>query len=171
MTPCILITGGCGALGLLVAEHLAAKGPVNLVLTGVSAPDASRQERLAVLRKLGAGVVYVSADVCDLQAMQRGLSQARQVYGPIHGLIHAAGLAGIKPLFDQNIEAFQKVLDPKIAGTQVLDELLASDPLEYVCYFSSTSAVLGDFGSCDYAIANRFLIGYARKVNVAAERL
>ena len=139
MTSCILITGGFGGLGLLVAEHLARKGPVNLVLTGVSAFDASKEQRLAFLRQLGAGVLYVCADVCDVQSMQRGLAQVREVFGPIHGVIHAAGLAGVKPIFDKDIEDFQKVLDPKITGAQVLDEVLASEPLEYVCYFSSIS--------------------------------
>ena len=52
MTSCILITGGCGGLGLLVAEHLARKGPVNLVLIGVSAFDASKEQHLAFLRRL-----------------------------------------------------------------------------------------------------------------------
>ena len=101
MTSCILVTGGCGGLGLLVAEHLARKGPVNLILTGLSALDAPKEQRLTFLKQLGARVLYIRADVCDVQAMKQSLAQARQVYGPIHGVIHAAGLAGVKPLFDK----------------------------------------------------------------------
>ena len=47
----------------------------------------------------------------------------------------------------------------------MLDELLAAEPLDFICYFSSSAAILGDFGSCDYAVANRFLMAYAQYRN------
>ena len=49
----VLITGGCGGLGLIVAEHFAAKGPVNLILTGRSPKNShvwNGAEELAPIR-------------------------------------------------------------------------------------------------------------------------
>ena len=42
--------------------------------------------------------------------------------------------------------------------------------LDFVCYFSSSSAQLGDFGGCDYAIGNRFLMAHAHARNALQAR-
>ena len=168
-----LITGGCGGLGILFAKHFAnkinARGrdikPVNLILTGRSPIDAEKQLKIKALEDLGSRVIYVQADASDPVAMKTGLSQAKDSFGNINGVIHAAGIAGATMIFDNDISEFAKVLAPKINGTLVLDELLKTEPLDFICYFSSTSAILGDFGSCDYAVANRFLISYAHYRN------
>ena len=163
------ITGGCGGLGMIFAEHLA-KGPgtmetVNLILTGRSVLDAEKQSKIKTLEDLGSQVLYLQADVCDPISMKEGLNRAKERFGAIHGVIHAAGIADTQIIFGKEIESFQKVLEPKIKGTLVLDELLADEPLDFVCYFSSSAAILGDFGSCDYAVANRFLMAHAHYRN------
>ncbi|MET3210645.1 UNVERIFIED_CONTAM: PfaD family protein [Paenibacillus sp. PvR008] len=158
-----LITGGLGALGYLFAEHLAQKQPVNLILTGRSELDEEKRSKLSDLETLGSQVFYLQADVCDEEQMRAGLVRACDRFGPLHGVLHAAGLSGDESLFAKDIKAFERVLSPKIAGTLLLDELLAKETeLDFVCYFSSSSAVLGDFGSCDYAIGNRFQMAYAQ---------
>ena len=168
-----LITGGCGGLGILFAKHFAnkinARGrdikPVNLIITGRSPIDAEKQLKIKALEDLGSRVIYVQADASDPVAMKTGLSQAKESFGNINGVVHAAGIAGATMIFDNDISEFAKVLAPKIKGTLLLDELLKTEPLDFICYFSSTSAILGDFGSCDYAVANRFLISYAHYRN------
>ncbi|WP_394832291.1 SDR family NAD(P)-dependent oxidoreductase [Pendulispora rubella] len=169
MTETILITGGCGGLGAIVAGHLAAKGPVNLILNGRSPLGERQRSQLAALEQHNCNPFYLEADVSDASALRRGLAEARARFGPIDGVIHAAGLAGRK-LFEQPPGEFQKFLDPKVRGVQVLDEVLAGEPLRFVCYFSSTSAVLGDFGACNYAVGNRFMIAYARHRNALWEQ-
>jgi polyketide synthase PksN len=156
-----LITGGCGGLGLLFAEHFAKTQPVNLILTGRSPLDPAKQSKIKILEDLGSRVRYLQADVSDRDGMREGLNQAKKDFGPIHGLIHAAGIVDKQGILEKEISDFQKVLEPKIRGTLVLDELLAKEDLDFLCYFSSSAAILGDFGVCDYAIANRFLMAYA----------
>ena len=164
-----LITGGCGGLGLLFAEHLVRSSsgtePVNLILNGRSPLDVQKQMKIKTLEDLGCRVMYVQADVSDPDAMKEGLNRARERFGSINGVIHAAGIAGNQIIFAKEIPDFQKVLDPKIKGILVLDELLRDEPLDFICCFSSSSAILGDFGSCDYAIANRFLMAYTHYRN------
>ncbi len=82
--------------------------------------------------------------------------------GRLHGVIHAAGLSGGETgLVERTHAQFESVLAPKLGGTQVLDEVLSDRVEDFVCYFSSSAAVLGDFGSCDYAIGNRYQSAYA----------
>ncbi|WP_338551792.1 SDR family NAD(P)-dependent oxidoreductase [Paenibacillus sp. KS-LC4] len=161
-----LITGGCGGLGYIFSEHFAKKGRVKLILTGRSALDDEKLAKLRALEQRGSQVLYVEADVCDADAMREGLAQASEQFGAIHGVVHAAGAASDRSILEKDEETFRRILDPKIRGTEVLDELLADEEaLEFVCYFSSSSAILGDFGSGDYALANRFQMAYAAMRN------
>ncbi|WP_096716360.1 SDR family NAD(P)-dependent oxidoreductase [Paraburkholderia acidicola] len=157
----VLITGGAGGLGLIFARHLAASRGCNLVLVGRSPLDAARRASLQALQAAGSEVLYLSADVADVAAMREVVALARARFGSIDSVIHAAGLQHAVPLADKQADDVRRVLDPKIRGALVLDEVLAAEPLRFVCYFSSSSAVLGDFGSGDYAVANRFLAAYA----------
>jgi len=160
-----LITGGCGGLGLVFANYIAQKHPVNLVLTGRSPLNTSKRASLESLEKLGSKVAYIQADISDLSGMKEGLNKAKARFGTIRGVIHAAGNARQESIFGKDMQAFQQVLTPKTEGTIVLDELLREESLDFMCYFSSSSAILGDFGGCDYAIANRFLMAYAQYRN------
>jgi polyketide synthase PksN len=160
-----LITGGCGGLGFLFAQHIAKMQPVNLILVGRSAIDQEKQSKMKALEELGSQVLYIEADICDEPCIKEGLDRAREHFGRIHGVIHAAGMEDSQSILEKEIQSFTKVLEAKIKGTLVLDQLLQEDPLDFICYFSSTSAVLGDFGSCDYAIGNRFLMAYAHSRN------
>ncbi|MGD6002079.1 KR domain-containing protein, partial [Xanthomonas citri pv. citri] len=63
--------------------------------------------------------------------------------------------------FEKSAADLDAVLRPKTIGSAALDRALAAQPLDFVCYFSSSSAMLGDFGACDYAIANRYQMAYA----------
>ncbi|EGD45651.1 6-deoxyerythronolide-B synthase, partial [Ruminiclostridium papyrosolvens DSM 2782] len=110
-------------------------------------------------------VLYLQADVCDQARMKEGLSQAKERFGEIRGVVHTAGLAGGGSILDKDISSFEEVLGPKIKGTIILDELLCREPLDFICYFSSSAAILGDFGSCDYAVGNRFLMAYGHYRN------
>ncbi|WP_025701963.1 SDR family NAD(P)-dependent oxidoreductase, partial [Paenibacillus forsythiae] len=161
-----LITGGCGGLGRLFAKHLAKKYSANLILTGRSAVDSEKQQLISELERLGAKVFYAQADVCDRISMQEAIQQARNHFQTgLDGVLHAAGLESGQSLMNKDMSSFERVLGPKVSGTLVLEDVLQNETLDFLCYFSSTSAILGDFGSCDYAVANRFQAAYARYRN------
>ncbi|ANU30635.1 polyketide synthase [Bacillus velezensis] len=158
-----LITGGCGGLGLLFAGYFAEKGPVTLILTGRSAAGGPVLNKIKRLEESGAKVFYVQADAADQAQMEKGLQEAKEKgCGPIHGVIHAAGLQGTESILEKDLQTFQQVLSPKADGTAVLDQVLSREPLDFFCCFSSSSAILGDFGSCDYAMGNRFQMAFVR---------
>lgn len=156
-----LITGGCGGLGILFAEHLARTRKANLVLTGRSEIDEGKREKVKAIENAGSRVLYCKADVCNTTDMKEVYKKAKNLFGGIDGIIHAAGIHGGISILERDIKDFQKVLDPKVKGTVVLDKMLNGEKIEFICYFSSSAGILGDLGSCDYAIGNRFLMSYA----------
>ncbi|MEX3525941.1 MAG: SDR family NAD(P)-dependent oxidoreductase [Burkholderia sp.] len=157
----VLITGGAGGLGLIFARHLAAGRRCQLVLVGRSPLEGARQAAVQALQDAGSEVLYLAADVTDPAAMREVVTRAKARFGGIDSVIHAAGIQHAVPLADKQPEDVHRVLDPKVRGALVLDQVLAGEPLRLVCYFSSSASVLGDFGSADYAVANRFLAAHA----------
>ncbi|WP_261595521.1 beta-ketoacyl reductase, partial [Pseudoalteromonas holothuriae] len=156
-------------LGQLFAHYLASQAKVNLILTGRRAIEQA-EPLLAQLRAKGSEATYIEADVSDLDAMRAGLAQARSRFGAIHGVLHTAGVESTQGFVDKDVMQMYQVLSAKVRGTQVLDALVTEPELKFMCYFSSSSAILGDFGSCDYAIGNRYQMAYGhyREQRVAA---
>ena len=157
-----LITGGCGALGLRFATHLARTRAARLVLTGRSPMSAEVQHQIDRLRALGGDALYLPADTRDFAGMQAMWKEAEARFGAIHGVIHAAGVLEDANLLEKTAAQFEAVLAPKVEGSLVIDRLAAGKGVDFVCWFSSSSAVLGDFGSCDYAVGNRFQMAFGR---------
>ncbi|EPH43453.1 non-ribosomal peptide synthetase [Streptomyces aurantiacus] len=161
-----LITGAFGGLGRRVAEHLARAYRAHLVLLGRSPLSAADEAWAAELGAHGGQVVCRRADVTDENALVAVLEALPSALRRLDGVVHAAGTAQKSPVTDTTREAAQQVLAAKVSGTLALQRALATTrvlrPEGFVCLFSSSSATLGDFGSCDYAVANRFQTAYAR---------
>lgn len=156
-----LITGGLGGLGYLLAQHLASKFSARLILTGRSNLDDAGREKLRTLESLGGRAMYVTADVTDGPRMQGAVAQGQSAFGSIHGVFHAAGIAADGAGTGDSVEQAEAVLAPKVTGALVLSEVCKAIELDFICYFSSSAALLGDFGYGDYAAANRFLLALA----------
>ncbi len=156
-----LITGGLGGLAMVFARHLAEQYCANLVLCGRSDLDDSRNQKVSELSDLGATVDYFSASVVNESEMRLGVERACQKFGVIDGVFHIAGIENELNVFDKSSDDFNEVYSTKVSGALILDEILADQPLDFVAYFSSISAVMGDLGAVDYAASNRFLLSYA----------
>ncbi|HEY3366494.1 MAG TPA: SDR family NAD(P)-dependent oxidoreductase [Symbiobacteriaceae bacterium] len=156
-----LITGGAGGLGIVVARYLAKSYQARMVLTGRSALDAEKQARLDELKRLGAEVFYLQADVTDNAAVQGVVRFMKEQFGGVQGVFHAAGVLSATDITQADPASFRKVLAPKVLGTLNLDEATQAEPLDFFVLFSSVSALVGDFGGCSYATANAFLDSYA----------
>lgn len=112
---------------------------------------------LAELTAAGSPVRYLAVDVRDPDALHEALRDVRARWGPITGLVHAAGVLDDQRIEDKSEERLDAVLDTKLAGLRALLDATRGDPLSLVCLFSSTSGVFGNAGQCDYAMANSAL--------------
>jgi phthiocerol/phenolphthiocerol synthesis type-I polyketide synthase E len=129
--------------------------------------DAGAERIRAVqnLQALGAEVLVVRADAADEDQMRGALVAARERFGELHGVIHAAGDMGpglLRPLAETRREDCERQLQPKLRGAEVLHTLLGDEPVDFVLLASSISTVLGGLGFAAYAAANHALDAFAR---------
>ncbi|MFF1910011.1 SDR family NAD(P)-dependent oxidoreductase, partial [Kitasatospora sp. NPDC058218] len=186
-TPCrplrehgvYMITGGLGGIGSLIATWLAENFKARLVLTGRHAlparehwrtieadPDGNPAVRRAIatvrsLEASGAEVHLEAFDVSDRMALRLAVDRAEERFGPIQGVVHAAGLVGGKLAQFLRSDDMREVLAPKVDGTLALADLFRHHDLDLFAVFSSTAALLGSVGQADYCAANAFLDAWA----------
>ncbi|WP_299537467.1 type I polyketide synthase [uncultured Streptomyces sp.] len=160
----VLITGGTGALGGLLARHLVeSRGVRHLVLASRRGPDApGAAELVAELEASGASVQVVACDAADRHAVAALLAAVPAAH-PLTGVVHAAGIADDGVIEALTADRLDAVLRPKADAALVLHELTAGLDLAMFVLYSSVAATLGTPGQGNYAAANAFLDALAHR--------
>jgi len=151
-----LVTGGLGALGLLVAEWLAEQGADTIALVARRSPSAEVEKQLALIRDKGANVITLEGDVTDAALLKKALRQMPQD-APLRGVIHAAGVLADGVLADMTLDQFDRAMLPKVQGTWNLHTATLGAPLDFFVMFSSVASILGSPGQGNYAAGNALL--------------
>ncbi|MBT2212472.1 type I polyketide synthase [Actinomadura sp. NEAU-AAG7] len=156
----VLVTGGAGALGGLVARHLVTgHGARRLLLAGRRGrADPALADELAAL---GAQVTVAACDVADREALARLLAAVPDAH-PLTAVVHAAGIIDDGTLATLTPERFDAVLRPKVDAAWHLHELTADLDLSAFVLYSSLAGTLGNPGQGNYAAANTFLDALAQ---------
>ncbi|WP_405921986.1 type I polyketide synthase [Streptomyces sp. NBC_00122] len=171
----VLITGGTGLLGAVLARHLVAEAGVrHLVLTsrrGTDAPGAAElQQELAAS---GATVRIVAVDAADRYALAALLDEIPAGH-PLTGVVHAAGVMDNALVGAVTKEQVSKVLRPKVDAAWHLHELTKDLGLTAFVLYSSAGGQILSAGQATYAAANVFLDALAadrRAAGLAATSL
>ncbi|SCG58789.1 type I polyketide synthase [Micromonospora halophytica] len=152
----VLLTGGTGALGAVMARHLVSRhGVRRLVLAGRRGPDAEGvAELVADLTEQGADVSVVACDVSDREQVATLLAEHRPT-----GIVHLAGVLDDGVIGALTPERLAGVFAPKVDAVRHLDDLTRGTDLDAFVVFSSAAALMGSAGQGNYAAANAFLDG------------
>ncbi|NDZ89060.1 KR domain-containing protein, partial [Streptomyces sp. SID10115] len=154
----VLIAGGTGMMGALVAEHLVSTWAVrHLLLVSRQGPDAPGARELTDrLTGLGAAVRIVAADLTDARATADLVASVDPAH-PLTGVIHAAGVLDDAVVTAQTDEQLARVWAAKASVAANLDAATTDLPLGLFLMFSSAAGVLGNAGQAGYAAANAFV--------------
>lgn len=152
-----VITGGTGGLGKLFANYLLQNYQAKIILLGRNELSEENMVWYNQLKADSKEVTYIKADISVKEQMKEAFAQAKELYGVIHGILHCAGTLQDSYVINKTTEEFQRVIQPKIAGTVILDEVTKEESLDFIALFSSITSVKGNVGQCDYAYANDFL--------------
>ncbi|WP_406463212.1 type I polyketide synthase [Streptomyces sp. NBC_01622] len=160
----VLVTGGTGGVGSLVARHLVAEhGVRSLVLAGRRGMAADgAPELVSDLEKAGARVKVVACDVADRAAVADLLADMPPAY-PLTAVLHAAGVLADGTVESLTAESLDHVLRAKAGGAVNLHELTKEHHLSAFVLFSALAGTLGTGGQANYAAANGFLDGLAAR--------
>jgi len=177
-----LITGGFGGMGLTFAKYLATEFKAKLILLGRTfIPEREQwddwlrkhdEENSSVkriveimeLEKAGAQVIALGLDIADYDKMKDLKKEVDEKFGKVDGIIHTAGVidyGGIIQNRDDKDDV--TVLNPKIMGTLILDELFVSQELDFFVLCSSIGNIYYSikFGQVAYNTGNEFLDFFA----------
>ena len=154
----VLITGGTGGLGALLARHLAGEHRAgHLLLVSRSGPEAEGAADLAAdLEQLGAAVRIESCDVSDRAQVGELLATVDPEH-PVGAVVHAAGALVPGPVASMLPEQVERVFAPKLDAAWHLHELTRELDLSAFVLFSSLSGSVGTLQQANYAAANAFL--------------
>ncbi|MYW17827.1 SDR family NAD(P)-dependent oxidoreductase, partial [Streptomyces sp. SID2955] len=147
----VLITGGTGVLGALVARHLVTEhGVRRLVLAGRSGTAADD------FADLDAEIVVARCDAADRDQLSALLAELPSGH-PLTAVVHLAGVLDDGLVTDQTPGRLDAVLRPKADAAWHLHELTRDLGLAAFVLFSSAAGTIDGAGQSGYAAANAFL--------------
>lgn len=110
----VLITGGTSGIGLATCRALAAVG-YRVFATSRNQPTDP----------LGAGIDWVTMDVCSDESVDKAVTQVLATCGSLDALVCNAGFGIFGSIEEVSMEAFQRQLDTNLGGTlRVLKRVL-----------------------------------------------
>jgi len=104
----IVISGGCGAIGIGIVKKLMAHGAnltVNDILSDQQATDRLRQNDIDISK-----INYVKADLTDTDETDVLVNTARERFGPIHVALCHIGMVIPKPLLEYKAEEWDETM-------------------------------------------------------------
>lgn len=162
-----MITGGASGIGRACAASLAEVGrPVALWdLQGEAALAAAAE----ISEQYGVVATGRGIDVTDTGALDGAASAAREVLGPIGGLVHAAGVVSAEPLGTLDHAAWDKVLDVNLTAHAMITQALMPHlrevgPGAAVVGISSIEGIIGHAFIPAYCASKAGLLGLTRSM-------
>ncbi len=169
------ITGGLGGIGLALGEFLAENFQARLVLVSRSslpdrsdlesgqqppASDAGRQmaaiASILRMKAHGANVLHLKADVTERSQLMAALQAAKDRFGPLNGVIHAAGVPSGGVVELKTRAQSRENMAAKLEGSLLLTELIDLAELDFTVFCSSLASITSGYGQLDYTAANNY---------------
>ncbi|MBB3048652.1 NAD(P)-dependent dehydrogenase (short-subunit alcohol dehydrogenase family) [Litorivivens lipolytica] len=161
-TP-VIITGAASGIGLACARALTEVGRA-VALWDISSDVISAAEQLQ--RQSGVDCIGLTVDVADIDALQRAVGDSRDALGPIGGLVHAAGIAGVGMLDQLEPELWDSVLNINLRAEVFLAKALRADmkslPGSAIVGIASINATLGNAMNPSYSASKGGMLALNR---------
>ncbi len=153
-----MITGGNGGISRQIALYLASQRHCTIVF--VSRNPFKDEELLVKLKESGSKYHTICADVTDYEQMNSAMETISSECGVLNGVFHCAGLFEQGYLAGKEWEELHQVMEAKMEGTRIIDQVTRSMNLDFMFLFSSMAAMIGMQGQAGYTAANSYLDSY-----------
>lgn len=157
---CVVITGGLGGIGLMIANWCIDNGANKIVLLGRNgASSASAQKSVQTLQSRDTVVDVYACDVSDFTSLNDVFNLINKKW-VIGGIVHGAGTLEDCALLELDESMVKKVALPKIMGINNLHQLTKDNTaLDFFWALSSVASPSGNLHQTNYALANSFMDG------------
>ncbi|EUC39811.1 hypothetical protein COCMIDRAFT_41753 [Bipolaris oryzae ATCC 44560] len=155
-----LLVGCLGGLGRCLARDMVQKGARHLIFLGRSGSEKPEAASMVNrLRREGVDVEVIKGDVSIKEDVIRAVRAAKV---PIAGVVQGVMALDDRLFASYDINSWNVAIDPKVAGTWHLHNVLLDQPLDFFIMVSSISAMTGAPTQGNYCAANTFLDFFAR---------
>lgn len=156
-----LLVGLTGDVGLSLCEWMINHGARYFALA--SRNPTVPPEMIRHFESKGAMVRVFSLDVSNMENLVSVHQEIVSTMPPIAGVANGALVVRDHPFDGISLEDLEYVFKPKVVGSQNLDSLFFSTPLDFFVMFSSMASIYGKPGQSSYNAANLFMSTLAEK--------
>nr|QEO74705.1 phosphopantetheine-binding domain-containing pro [uncultured bacterium] len=167
-----VVIGGAGGIGAAWTRHVIARYQAQVIWIGRRERDAAIEAKLKALAEVGPAPEYIAADAANRDSLQAAYAKIKQAFPAVHGVIHAAVGAFDRGIAEMDEAQFRDILSVKIDASVHVARAFATEPLDFLLYFSSVVALEKNGGLSGYAAGGAFqdafalhLRGQARVIN------
>jgi NAD(P)-dependent dehydrogenase (short-subunit alcohol dehydrogenase family) len=159
-----LVTGGTTGIGRATAIAFGTAG-AKVVFSGRR--DAEGEQTTKLIRETGAESLYVHSDASNEKDIKALVQKTVQTYGRLDCAFNNAGIEGfIKPLHEQSIEEFDKLMTINVRGLFLcmkyeIEQMLTQGS-GVIVNNSSTGGLFGFPGSSPYNASKHAVMGLTR---------
>ena len=169
----VLITGAARGIGkecALLAAREGAKVVVNDLGGGVAGGDEGAagpaQEVVDEIKAAGGEAVANSDSVAEKSGAENMITQAKDEFGGLHGIISPAGILRDKMFHKMDDEDWDAVINVHLNGSYnitraAINHFRDQENGSFVL-FTSTSDLIGNIGQANYAAAKMGIVGLSR---------
>jgi len=165
----ILVTGASAGIGAEISRNLAAQGArVALV--------ARRPDHLEAVRASlqGEGHINMPFDLSEIDAIPPRFRQFASDYGPIHGVMHCAGLMLMRPLRMLTSSDWETSMRINVASASALAKGFRQNGVNAgggsIVFISSITGLIGQPAQSLYSATKGALIAMARALAIELAR-
>ncbi|WP_345246390.1 alpha/beta fold hydrolase [Nibrella saemangeumensis] len=151
-----LMAGGSGNVGYKLSCYLAGHYQAHIIWTGRSAMNEGIREKEEQLAKLGGKLSYFQVDLKDIAGFTRCVDEITRNIGQINGIFHSAMAFDFTRISQLTKESLSEMLKAKVQGSMTLLLAFRKHPLDFMTFFSSGEAFVGNTGWSAYAAACNF---------------
>ena len=107
----VLVTGGAGGIGGAIARRMRRAG------AQIMLADINRDGAVQAARDGGEGYFSIGVDVASLDSVTTMVAETERTMGPLDVLVHCAGIAMLRSIFEVSPADWRRVIDVNLMGT------------------------------------------------------
>lgn len=162
------IIGGLGSIGYEFARYAIAASNAKVALIGRSQVNDDAMLRMKQIGKYDEQVIYLQADCTNPYELKNALSYVKNKWGKITGVIHSAMVFDFALLRQLEEKDYLETLSSKVNGIVTLADVLRGEDIEFMLYFSSAQAYMGNKQRVHYSTACSFVDAYVETLKKMA---